>query len=124
MQGVNVLVLVGMLAEKTPGSIEGGSNFLRWKLLIEEPAKGGTFKEKKYDCVAWGKRADEYARTLLDGACVAVTGRLSVQNYKKRDGSWATDVSCQVNEARVLGESNYSAPEPQAEVGGDPAPEM
>lgn len=71
--------------------------------LAVETGTRQTPKTMWIDCSVWGKRAEKLAPYLTKGKKVAVLGRISQDNYTKRDGTpgFRIEVSC--NEVEFLG---------------------
>lgn len=70
--------------------------------LAVETGTRQTSKTMWIDCSVWGKRAEKLSPYLSKGKKVAVLGRVSQDNYTKRDGTpgFRIEVSC--NEVEFL----------------------
>jgi single-strand DNA-binding protein len=60
------------------------------------------------DCTLWEKRAEALAQYLTKGTAVAVSGEMSVREFKRRTGEAGFAVECRVSELTLLGGAQAS----------------
>lgn len=81
---------------------QNGDAVANFPMAIEVGTKANP-KTMWIDCSLWGKRAESVSPYLLKGKKVAVIGRVSQDEYIKRDGTHGTRIQVSCNEVELLG---------------------
>lgn len=66
------------------------------------------------DVSVWGKAGENCAQYLAKGREVAVTGRVGLRTYEKRDGSAGASVTLDANDVTFVGGRDENAAPPRA----------
>ena len=56
-----------------------------------------------FDCSLWGKRAQSLSPYIVKGTRVVVVGEVSLDVYKKQDGTQGAKISVNVNDVTLMG---------------------
>lgn len=91
---------IGRDAEKK--QLTGGDTVCNWPLAVDVGNKAEP-KTMWVDCSLWGKRGDVLVNYLTKGSKVTVTGRLVVEEFKKKDGSIGYRVHLNVSDVDLHG---------------------
>lgn len=123
---VNNVVLIGRLTKDielrmTPS----GNSVASFTLAVNRDfAKDGQQDTDFILCQAWNKTAELMNEYLHKGSMIAVQGRLSVREYKDKNGDkkWSTEVV--VNSVQFLEPKQQAKSNPPQEVQEKPIPDI
>lgn len=62
------------------------------------------------NCVLWGKRGESLVQYLTKGQLVGISGEASMREYEKKDGTKGASLDVRVNDLKLLGKRDDSAP--------------
>jgi single-strand DNA-binding protein len=75
------------------------------------------------DCSIWGKRAETLAQYLTKGSKITVSGRLTLEEFKKKNGEQGYRLHCNVAEVDLHGGSSTgNSSEPSSRPAASNAP--
>lgn len=103
-RSLNTVVLVGR-SGKDPELkyFESGAAKASFSMAVDRPGSRENRQTDWFNIDAWGRTAEVVAEYLKKGRQVAVSGRLSVRNYKDDAGNDREFLSVVANDVRLLG---------------------
>lgn len=98
---------------KKVGGIDAPAVVFQLGTTTGKKKEDGTFEQLYFGCVLYGKAGETFMKMAQKGTNITVHGPFSTQTYKKKDGSWGTSLSIQIEgkieyNARMKGWENRS----------------
>lgn len=91
-----------------------GERVANFALAVDVGSKANP-KTMWVDCSIWGKRADSLSPYLIKGTKITASGRVTIEEYKKTDGTMASKLQLVVNDLDLHSKvEGGSAPAPAA----------
>ena len=86
-----------------------GERVANFALAVDIGSKANP-KTMWIDCSVWGKRADTLSPYLVKGTKITASGRVTVEEYKKSDGTMASKLQLVINDVDLHGGSSETKP--------------
>lgn len=99
---MNVSNFAGRLGRDAELRDANGTPVANFALAVDDYKNGEKFT-MWIDCSIWKERAEKLAPYLLKGTAVAVSGRVGLRQFEKRDGSPGASLTLMVNSVTLLG---------------------
>ena len=99
---MNVSNFAGRLGRDAELRDANGTPVANFALAVDDYKNGEKFTTW-VDCSIWKDRAEKLTQYLTKGTAVAVSGRVGLRQYEKRDGSPGASLTLMVNSITLLG---------------------